>query len=141
MQCFERGILGLHGIDMGDRIGSAERCGGALRETDVFGFAGFADLIQGRDGLFERCAGIDAMKIVEIGCETESLDSPFDVFLDVGSRVGDADSLGKASEPAFRGKEDLVTNIVFPDEVSQQFLVDASLVHNLAKRRQYLLVL
>jgi hypothetical protein len=43
-----------------------------------------------------------AMQIVEIRSEAEPLDSPFNILLDVGSRIGDF-TVSKAVEATFRG--------------------------------------
>lgn len=89
------------------------------------------------------------MEVVEIWCEAETFDGAFDVRLDVFGRVGDA-AIFEAGESTFgrdcrvqlvHGSiqsrdvdghtEDLIANVVLPDEVSQELFVDASLVDNL----------
>lgn len=54
----------MDGVDFGDGIGFTEcRCR-TFRETDVFGFAGFADFVEGWDGFFQWGFGINPMQIV-----------------------------------------------------------------------------
>lgn len=78
------------------------------------------------------------MQIIEVRGESKSLDSAFDIFLDVSCRIGDTAISGENIEAAFRGNysqiirlnafqrihiclkltKNLVADIVFPDEVS-----------------------
>jgi hypothetical protein len=88
------------------------------------------------------------MQVVEVRREAKSLDGTVDVLLDVSSGICDA-AIAKDIKTAFRRNyrarltraridrqeegltEDLVPDIVFPDEVAQKLFIHASLVDDL----------
>lgn len=90
------------------------------------------------------------MQVVQIWSKTESLDGALDIFFDVRWRIGDAPiSTIHAIETAFRSDclnqnhvgmrrevelkltEDFVADVVLPDELTQQLLVDSSSIYDL----------
>lgn len=86
------------------------------------------------------------MKVVEVGGEAKSLNGSLDVLLNVGRRVGHS-TLSKHIETALRSDwkelvsiwvhkslgltENLVANVVFPNELSKELLVYTCLVDHL----------
>lgn len=89
------------------------------------------------------------MQIVQVRGEAQSFDSTVDILLDVRSRVGDCATSSKHVKATLGGNwelhvstidglllgvakltEDLVTDIVLPDEVTKKLLVNSSLVDN-----------
>lgn len=66
------------------------------------------------------------MEIVKIWSETQSLNRAFDKFLDMRSRVRafHLTRFRKAVQTTFRCNEDLVADVVLPDKVAKEFLID-----------------
>lgn len=90
------------------------------------------------------------MEIVQVRSEAKSLNRAFDVLLDVRGRVGDHSLTPKGDKATFRGNyckrlipytnentkcmqltENLVTNVVLPDEVAKELLIHTGLVDHL----------
>jgi hypothetical protein len=84
---FEGGVLGLHGVDRGDGVCAPQRRGRALGQADVFRFAGAAEAVEGGDGLLERGVRVDAVQVVQVWCEAQTLDGALDVGVDMLGRV------------------------------------------------------
>jgi hypothetical protein len=58
-----------------------------LAQTDVFCLALLSQRIERRDRVFQRRSRVDAMQIVQIGREAQSLDRTLYVCLDVFWRI------------------------------------------------------
>lgn len=94
--------------------------------------------------------GINPVEVVKIRCKAEAFNSAFDVLFNVGGRVGDSaaaedieTTLGgdwrngesKLKKGCLRTRpltEDLVADIVLPDEFAEKLLVYTGLVYDLA---------
>lgn len=90
---------------------------------------------------------IDSVQIVKVWSKSEPLDSAFDILLDVGGLVRDTSipkdvntTLGSNYLPwsavclrfgKMTHTEDLLSNFMLPDEITQELLIDTSLVYYL----------
>jgi hypothetical protein len=70
-------------------IGSAQRLGGALAQSDILALARLSDLVQRLDTDFDGDFGVDTMEVVQVGSAAQSLDRLVDGFADVVRVVGD----------------------------------------------------
>lgn len=61
------------------------------------------------------------------------MNGTLDVLLNVCGGVGDA-SVSEDIEAAFRDDENLVTDVMFPDKVTEKFLVNTGLIDDLYSR-------
>lgn len=75
--------------------------------------------------------GINPVQVIQIRSEAQSLNSPFNILLNMGCGIGDGITATEDIKTTLGGNENLLADVVLPDKITQQLFVHTSLIDHL----------
>lgn len=85
------------------------------------------DCLLARTGL----TGINPVQVIQIRSKAQSFNSPINILLNMGCRIGDRIAAPKDIKTTFGGNENLLADVVLPDKLTQQLFIHTSLIDHL----------